>query len=124
MKKRVLVVGNCSGDHSSIRQTLRQHFDVDVVRGFSADETMGLLGSDGPFDLVLVNRRLSSDGSDGVQLIRRIKSDPRTSDTTVMLLSDYPDYQAAAVEAGALPGFGKSQLHRSETEQRLSAILA
>ena len=37
-----------------------------------------------------------------------------------MLVSNYEDAQASAVEAGALPGFGKSEL-RGERVKRLLA---
>jgi CheY-like chemotaxis protein len=123
MSKRILVVGNCAGDHAAIRRALRKGRDVEVVQGLSANDALELLAEE-PFALVLVNRRLHGDGSDGIPLIRRIKADPRFAAIPVMLLSDYPEHQKTAVEAGALPGFGKSALDAPETQQKLNQVLS
>ncbi len=40
-----------------------------------------------------------------------------------MLLSNFPQYQEAAVAAGAEPGFGKAELDRPETLERLRRFL-
>ena len=40
-----------------------------------------------------------------------------------MLVSNFPDAQAQAVEAGAEPGFGKKSLNAPETIARLSSHL-
>jgi CheY-like chemotaxis protein len=76
------------------------------------------------FDLVLVNRLLDRDGSQGLDIIRKIKSHPDLSVVPVMMLTDYPEHQQRAVEAGAEPGFGKSELHSPETLDKLRRFLA
>jgi CheY-like chemotaxis protein len=61
-------------------------------------------------DLLLFNRVLEYDfvESNGVEVIRRLrKQHPQMK---MMLVSNYPEAQAAAVAAGALPGFGKREL--------------
>ena len=74
---------------------------------------------------MLVNRVLDLDGSSGLELIQRLKEDPEESlkATPVMLVSDYPEAQQMAVELGAEPGFGKSELQSPATLDRLRALL-
>jgi CheY-like chemotaxis protein len=122
MKKTVLDVGNCRFDHASIATLLRANFDVEVIRATNANETVNALRSGG-VDLVLVNRHLDADGSEGIDLIRRIKADPELARVPVMLVSNYPEYQEAAVAAGAERGFGKAELDSPETVHRLSRFL-
>jgi CheY-like chemotaxis protein len=122
MSKRVLTVGNCSSDHAMIARAILMHFEAEVVRASGRRDALDSLHA-GHFDLVLVNRKLTGDGSAGVELIRQIKSDPQLADMPVMLLSDYPDYQATAVAEGAEPGFGKSQLGEALVAERLGRFL-
>lgn len=122
MKKIVLDVGNCRGDHALIAMMLRSHFDVDVRRAEDADDALDVLDS-AAVDLVLVNRRLD-DGSEGISLVRRLKEDPKSDRIPVMLVSNYPEAQAAAVAAGAEEGFGKDDLENPETVRKLSRFLA
>ena len=123
MQRRVLVVGNCTADHAAVRRALREQFDVEVVHGFTADDTLELLGEE-RFDLVLINRSLHGDGSDGIELIRQIKAHPQLAGTAVMLLSDYGAYQEQAVAAGALPGFGKTDIGSPQTHEKLRPVLS
>ena len=76
-----------------------------------------------PFDLVLVNRRLDSDGSDGLEIIRAIKADPQLAAVPVMLVTNYPEYQDQAIAAGAVPGFGKAELHQPHVREQLAKYL-
>ena len=71
----MLDVGQCGPDHSSIRSYLTRNFDCEVVQ---VDDAAGALAElkGGPFDLVLVNRKLDCDYSDGVEVIRALKADP------------------------------------------------
>jgi hypothetical protein len=41
-----------------------------------------------------------------------------------MLISDFPTAQTAATAAGALPGFGKSQINDAATLQKIQHALA
>jgi CheY-like chemotaxis protein len=118
--KRVLDVGNCSLDHGSISALLAKHFAADVVQ--VPDETLEALRG-GTFDLVLVNRKLDRDQSDGLAIIKQIKANPQLASTPCMLITNFPEHQAAAVAAGAEPGFGKSNLTASETIERLKKHL-
>jgi response regulator RpfG family c-di-GMP phosphodiesterase len=108
--KRTLSVGQCSADHGSITYTLRENFRAQVVEADTIDEALRLLAAE-PFDLVLVNRVFDVDGSPGIDLVRQIKAGPH-GQVPVMLVSNYEDAQNEAVEAGAVPGFGKATLGR------------
>jgi CheY-like chemotaxis protein len=118
MTKRVLDVGNCSMDHGSIRSLLEGAFGATVVQAHNAGQTADLLAKE-PFDLVLVNREFDEDGTEGIEVIRSIKADPKTSSIPVMLITNYAEHQAAAVAIGAEPGFGKKGLHDPQTHEML-----
>jgi len=77
----------------------------------------------GQFDLVLVNRKLDRDYSDGLDVIRALKDDPEVSSVPVMLVTNYPEHQEAAIAAGAIRGFGKLEFAKSETRERLAEVL-
>ncbi|MBX3411754.1 MAG: response regulator [Pirellulales bacterium] len=76
------------------------------------------------YDLVLVNRLLDLDGSDGLDIIRAMKADDSLASIPVMLVTNYPEYQARAVAEGAEPGFGKSELQSPATKEKLARFLA
>src|SRR5262245_49120819 len=105
MPKRVLDVGNCGPDHAAITQLMRR-FGAEVVQADGAHDALSLLRSGG-VDLVLVNRKLDMDYSDGIEVIRQIKADPAVAATPVMLITNYAEHQDAAEAIGALRGFGK-----------------
>jgi two-component system chemotaxis response regulator CheY len=123
MAKRVLDVGQCSPDHATIRSYLTRQFDCDVVQTHGLDDTLELLRS-GTFDLVLINRKLDADYSDGIEIIRQIKADDALRDVPVMLVTNYPEHQAAAIAEGAIQGFGKLEFNKPETRERLAAVLS
>lgn len=122
MAKRVLDVGQCGFDHGSITRLLRSNFNAEVLAAHSAEDAVQQLAT-GNFDLVLVNRKLDADHSDGMAIIERMKSDPATRAIPVMLVTNYPQYQQAAVAAGADPGFGKNQLDDPATVELLRKYL-
>lgn len=68
-------------------------------------------------DLILVNRILDGRYEDeqGLGLIRRAVE----RGVPAMIISNYADAQAAAVQAGAAPGFGKSE---ARSDKAASAI--
>jgi CheY-like chemotaxis protein len=121
-KPRVLDVGNCGHDHGKISQMLQREFGAEVLAADSASETLERLARE-KFDLILVNRKLDHDYSDGLEVIKLLKSHPDFSSLPVMMITNYPDHQQLAVEAGALYGFGKLELAKPETRERLSAVL-
>jgi two-component system chemotaxis response regulator CheY len=123
MPKRVLDVGQCGPDHAAMRSFFARHFDCEIVPAHGPDDTLAHLRG-GRFDLVLVNRKLDQDYSDGIEIIRLVKSDPAIADVPMMLITNYPEHQAAAVAEGAVPGFGKLEFDLPETRAKVAAILA
>jgi two-component system chemotaxis response regulator CheY len=122
MPKSVLDIGNCVPDHAAIRATIEGNFDARVIQAHDLSSALRELDSQ-PADLVLVNRKLDLDYSDGMVIVRHLKGDPRWAGIPVMLITNYPEYQAEAVAAGAVPGFGKQELRSSETLAKLEKHL-
>ena len=122
MPKQVLDVGQCVPDHAAIRRLLESRFGAGVEQTHGADDTLARL-RESPFDLVLINRKLDADYTDGIEILKAIKEDPELSAVPVMLVTNYPEHQQAAVEAGAEPGFGKDSLRSTETAERLAKFL-
>jgi CheY-like chemotaxis protein len=121
-KKRVIDCGNCGPDHSSISRLLRSLFDVEIVQTHTGDETIAELERQRAH-LVLVNRKLDIDYSDGLQVIELLKASERFSNIPVMLVTNHEEYQQQAIAAGALYGFGKLELNSPKTKERLTAVL-
>jgi len=109
MFRRVLAGGNCHSDHSSIARPLGEQFGAEFDRTGGRGDALERLRT-GNFDLVLINRKLVGDGSEGLALIRRVKSDPQLAATPVMLLSYHVRYQEATISHRAEPGFGASEM--------------
>jgi CheY-like chemotaxis protein len=120
--KRVLSVGQCAADHGSISATFARHFDAEVQPVHSSSDALTRLRQ-GAFDLVLVNRLMDTDGASGIELIMQMKADEALRNIPVMLVSNYEDVQHDAVQAGAVPGFGKAALGQPRMLERVSSIL-
>lgn len=118
----VLSIGQCNFDHGRISETLRHAFKAEVVGADTFDEALPLIERNPPA-LILVNRKLDLDGSDGLAIIQELRSGPATANIPVMLVSNYPEYQAQAVALGATEGFGKAELGRPETLAKLESYL-
>lgn len=122
MTKRVLDVGQCPPDHAAIRHLLSGQFGAEVIQAHQGDDTLAALRQ-ATYDLVLVNRKLDRDYTDGLEIIKQIKADPDLQHTPCMLVTNYAEHQQAAVEAGAEYGFGKAELNKPETRERLQQVL-
>jgi two-component system chemotaxis response regulator CheY len=120
--KQVLSVGQCGFDHGSISSFLQQHFNVAVTpTATTADATRRM--RQGAYDLVLVNRQFDADGSEGVDFIDHVKSDPELKDIPVMLITNFREYDEQAIKKGAVPGFGKAELGSTDLVSRLGEFL-
>lgn len=120
---RVLDVGNCGHDHGQISAMLKRHFGAETVVAHTGGEALERLARE-RFDLVLVNRKLDHDYSDGIEIVKRLKTDPELSRIPVMLITNYAEHQEQAVAEGALPGFGKLELAAPTTRERLAAVFS
>jgi two-component system, chemotaxis family, chemotaxis protein CheY len=121
-RPRILSVGQCGFDHSSISRFLSRAFAAEVRGAETVDEALAMLQG-GRFDLVLVNRVNDADGAPGVDLIRTMKDDSALAEIPVMLVSDFADAQSEAAALGALAGFGKSELASAATHDRIARAL-
>jgi CheY-like chemotaxis protein len=122
MAKRILDVGQCGFDHGAIRRLIEDEFAAEVFQAHGLKDAVARLKNE-PFDLVLVNRKLDADFSDGLAVVRAIKADASLAGTPVMLVSNYPDAQDEAIAAGAVPGFGKADLNQPTTREKLRRVL-
>jgi len=123
MTKKVALVGHCGPDSSFLRIAVsRAGKDVQVVMADDTRELTQVL-SDG-VDLLLLNRQLDFgfDDHEGVAVIRKLR--PHYPKVKMMLVSNYADAQAAAVAEGALPGFGKRDLHSTKVAEIIREALA
>ncbi len=122
MAYKILDVGQCDADNYRISEVLTDHFDVEMARACSHEQAIDL-ASQTAFDLILINRLYDRDGSEGLKTLKALKSNDLTANIPVMLVSNFPDAQNAALEAGAVPGFGKASLANPSTIELLSQYL-
>ena len=123
-KRRILDVGNCGPDHRAICKMLANCLDdVEVVQAHGAEDTMSHLRLT-RFDLVLINRKLDQDYTDGIEILKLIKTDTQTGHIPVMLITNFEEHQRAAVELGALPGFGKLDIGAERPCQAIAEALS
>lgn len=122
MPKRVLDIGNCVPDHTALRALIEGQFGAVLDRAHQWQDAEAQLRS-ATYDLVLVNRKLDVDYTDGLDIIHKLQADAALRQVPVMMITNYADHQATAVAAGALEGFGKLELGAPATREKLSAVL-
>lgn len=111
VEKRVMLVGHCGPDAFMLTRAVK-----DAVPGVTVEHnTHESRLWDHPADLLLVNRVL--DGWYTDESGPRLVAEAVSRGVPVILISNYSDAQAAAVAAGAAPGFGKTEV-RSEKAAR------
>lgn len=123
MSKKILLVGHCGPDSSYLRMAVRSaDKDAAIIAADDAAELRQALDGDG-IDLILFNRELGYgfDEDGGVEVIKWLK--PNYPSLKMMLVSNYPDAQAAAIKAGALPGFGKRDIGGKQVVELLRKAL-
>lgn len=101
---------------------IEHHFAAQVLPANSLLDALQQLHCQ-PFDLVLVNRQLDRDGSEGLEVVRQIKADPNLRSTPVMMITNFSEYQQSAQHAGAVEGFGKRSLNAPDTLAKLKPLL-
>ena len=120
--KHVLSVGQCGFDHGAISRFLHSHFEVEITPASTAAAATDLLRKQS-FDLVLVNRQLDADGSEGLDLVQALKADATLATKPVMLVTNFPEYDQQAVALGAVSGFGKAAMGSPDVVRRLEQFL-
>jgi ActR/RegA family two-component response regulator len=119
MAKLIGLVGHCGPDAYMLRSAVKYAVPGADVKMLNDDESV--LGAiEAGATLLLVNRVLDGgfEGSEGVELIRAFKASH--PDVRTMLISNYADAQASAQAAGALEGFGKSEIGSARMKQLLA----
>ena len=118
--KAFILVGHCAADCGSLESTIEQSLPgVTVLEADSRDSLIDHIARWSSCAVLLVNRVLDGQFKNdcGVKLIEELITNDDTP--AMMLISNYPDAQMAAMNLGALQGFGKSQLHESQTAHLL-----
>ena len=122
MSKKVLLVGHCGSDSTYLRIAVSAAAKGAVI--IPVDDATTLRDAlEAGADLVLVNRQLDFgfDTDEGVELIRQLRA--AHPGLKMMLVSNYPDAQQAAIQAGALAGFGKRELGTPRVKEILLSAL-
>jgi hypothetical protein len=118
MAKRILLVGHCNVDGPRLQQEVSSLVrGAEVVR-VNSDADLRQQCDQGA-DLLLVNREPLGFQDSGLDLVKQVRGEYPGS--KCILVSDYADAQEQAEAAGALPGFGKSDIGSpkfSDTVQR------
>ncbi len=112
MAIRILDVGQCGFDGPRMAKLWKEKLAATVEACATGDEAVRRV-EENKYDVVLVNRVLAGDGSSGLDVIRDLVGSGTR--TPVMLVSDYEEAQDAAVELGAVRGFGKAELGEAST---------
>ena len=123
MAKRVALIGHCGPDSSYLRMAVTTaDRGARVITVDDSGQLESLLNEG--LDLLLFNRVLDYgfDEYEGAALIRKLRE--RYPGLKMMLVSNYPDAQAAAIEVGALPGFGKRDIGSPKAKELLRLALA
>ncbi|MCC9606648.1 response regulator [Blastopirellula sp. JC732] len=122
MTKKVLDVGNCGPDFYAIKSFVEKTFDAKVLQADGPEDALEILRRE-PIALVLVNRKLDRDYTDGLEVIKQIKADAALASVPAMLITNYEEHQQLAISEGAIHGFGKLSLHKGETVDLLKPYL-
>lgn len=121
---RIVLVGHCGPDAYALRAAVRGMFPRGAV--VMTNDASGLEAELGSADVLLVNRALDGEfGTDsGIVLIRGLSGRPASKRPSLVLVSNFPESQAEAAAAGAMPGFGKKKMYSEETRKILQAAVA
>lgn len=117
----IVLVGHCRPDAFGMRAALGRYAPGAVF--VEVNDRDGVdAHAEAENTVFLVNRVL--DGrfadSDGVGLLRSL---PAAAVGRAALVSNLPEAQAAAQEAGAVPGFGKSEMYSDRARAAIEALV-
>ena len=121
MSKRILLVGHCGVDGPRLQREIASR--LDAAEGVRVNSMSDLRQHvDAGADLLLINREpLGFTPLMGVDLIRELRE--QYPDQKMMLVSDYPEAQDEAAQAGALPGIGKADIGSPRFEDTIRQAL-
>ena len=123
MNRIIGLVGHCGPDSYMLRSAVKYAVKDAEVRMLNSDRDLNQAIEAGA-KLLLINRMLDGgfDNEGGIELIQAAKFD--WPDVRCLLISNYPDAQASAEAAGAMPGFGKSQIGSPAMKTALANAIA
>lgn len=122
MNKKIGLVGHCGPDGFMLRSAIKYNVpDAEVIFLSDIPSLHGAIEKG--VSVFLVNRVLDGDFPDtrGVELIRQLHRSHPTLKT--MLISNYPESQSEAIQAGAVEGFGKNEIGTPKMRQCLEQLL-
>jgi ActR/RegA family two-component response regulator len=119
MAIRILDIGQCGFDGPRMAALWHKAIGATVDRCDSGADALKWAAKN-HYDIILVNRILAADDSSGLDVIAAL-IDAGIS-TPVMLVSDLPDAQDAAVKLGAVRGFGKAALGDPATIDLVASV--
>ncbi len=121
--KKIALVGHCGPDSSYLRIAVSAADRSAQILAADDSSTLNKVLRDG-VDLLLLNREMpyGFEDSEGVGLIRKLRS--KHPEVKMMLVSNYAEAQAAAIAAGALPGFGKREIGSKRVAEVIREALA
>lgn len=123
MPKKVILVGHCGADTAYLKLAIKKAVpDVDI-RTADDEKSLNTALAGNDIDLVLFNRELGYGfkSEEGVEVVRSLRG--QHGQTKMMVITNYPDVQQAAVQAGATPGFGKRELGTARVTELLRDAL-
>ena len=124
MRKTILSIGQCSFDQNAIASRIKLiNSAYQIISCDSISEALSLLGQQ-KIDLIMINRVFDKTGEEGTELLKLLKTAPETAQMPCLLVSNFADAQESARLLGALPGFGKAQLHEKRTAELLTRYLS
>lgn len=117
MLEQILLVGHCLPDTYVLKSKIQQLFPDVAVDSCTTQNDLQAKAS--ASSLLLVNRVLDGvfDSNSGIELIGKLAQQPDAP--KMMLISNFPESQEQAVNAGALMGFGKLEIGSEQTEKKL-----
>ncbi|HET6246613.1 MAG TPA: response regulator [Tepidisphaeraceae bacterium] len=120
--QRILVVDDDAPAGDLVAALLR-HFGYDASTACGGDDALQRLGGTLP-DLVLLD--LMMPGMNGIEVLKRIRTDTRTAELPVVMLSalDDEDWRARAHGAGACDYWIKGGFDVGELEERVRSRLS
>lgn len=101
---------------------LDRNFEVDIDRVMFVEEALEKMQSN-KYALVMVNRLIFADSSEGIELIRQAKSNDDMQATPILMISNYEEAQERAMAAGAVRGFGKADIGKPSVINLLGSYL-
>lgn len=118
----VLDIGNCDPDHASIKSMIESNIDAAVVRAAKLEDAIDRI-AETAFSLILVNRLLDIDGTEGLDVIRALRKEVATKEVPIMMITNFAEHQEIAITEGAIYGFGKKAIGTPETIELVKGAL-